>query len=55
MAGPKFGSPAWRKKYARKLNKRKAKRKTAKRKTKNPRRRTKSAASTLKKIKALLK
>lgn len=45
----KFGSPAWRKKYAAKA---KRNRKTAKRKgTKNP----KSATAVLKKIKALLK
>lgn len=57
----KFGSPAWRKKYApkkRKNSKRRttrrasARRKTAKRK--NPRRKA-SAASTLRKIKALVR
>jgi len=48
----KFGSKAWRAKYAPKKKKR-----TAKRKTKNTRRRraTKNPASVLKKIKALLK
>lgn len=50
MAGPKFGTPAWRKKYASKMKKGRAKRKNSKRRTK-----AKNPAAVLKKIKALLK